>query len=353
MKRPPRLFNTRPPRPRNTYIWARWSELHRVVRALAKVCTTFNWLIADAPPKSIHAIAVYLRSEYCRTQWPVSAEYADDATPPVTAAPDTHRRLISLAQHLCETDHADLLSRALPDCPATMFPILDRCGETVQAPEFYVALSRAIREGWTSPFFHRSASIDTDLLRTLERVRSLDPMLHAPVAEDRIHLHLAEALNTLLQYMRHKHPGEVDVIFNDALTRWRPNKFKPQLDSLLTWLPPPNAPWEGDDMLKPLASAAALARASRKYSNCLKKHLLDFSCGRMAFYEWDDPAEPVIISLESQPPLYWNISLMRGIKNAIVNDATCTEIELRLSKAGIGTGQTLSNALEVLRTQAD
>jgi hypothetical protein len=153
--------------------------------------------------------------------------------------------------------------------------------------------------------------------------------------------------------MRHKHPGEVDVIFNDALTRWRPNKFKPQLDSLITWLPPPNAPWEGDDMLKPLASAAALARASRKYSNCLKEHLLDFSCGRMAFYEWDDPAEPVIISLESQPPLYWNISLMRGIKNAIVSEATCTEIESRLAKAGIGTGQTLSNALEVLRTQAD
>jgi hypothetical protein len=140
MHRPPRLFNVRPPRPQNTYIWARWSELHRVVRALAKVCTTFNWLIADAPPKSIHAIAVYLRSESCRKQWPVTEEFACDATPPVTDTSDTNSRLISLAQHLCETDHADLLSRALPDCPATMFPILDRCGETVQTPEFYVAL---------------------------------------------------------------------------------------------------------------------------------------------------------------------------------------------------------------------
>jgi hypothetical protein len=353
--RPPRFKFPPDPRPQNTYVWARWSELHRLIRVLTKVYTPLNWLIADAPPRSVHAIALFLRSQACRVDWPevrimTAGERASGlAAHAALTEPNLGQRLVGLARIIHENDHSVLVRRARPDAPPSLFPALDRCGETVRSRQFYDDLVLTMRDPVTAPFFTGTNEIDIEFLGMVDRAKMLDPMFIDAIASDRIPLGIADALNTLLRFMRQTRSSTVDIVFKDAIARWRPEKIDSHLESLLLWMPPPPVPWEGDDKLKPIPTPAALARAGRKFANCLRKHILDLVCGEMFFYEWEDPEEPAIIGLRHQPPLGWTIVNAHGPKNRALSAETRRAIILRLAGAGITTDLPLPLAIKTLR----
>jgi hypothetical protein len=95
----------------------------------------------------------------------------------------------------------------------------------------------------------------------------------------------------------------------------------------------PEAPWPGNDMIRPIKTVDALQTASRDYENCLDSKVMDVVTGKAYFYEFSGNPR-AIVSLEQVSVFGWGVGNIRGRANRAVKPATELEIERAFVEAG-------------------
>lgn len=101
-------------------------------------------------------------------------------------------------------------------------------------------------------------------------------------------------------------------------------------DELLHHLSFPAPPWVGDDVLKPIDTPDRLRSAAKRFRNCLSARTSCVYAGQSYYYELDGRA---IVEFDHIAGLGWEISEIRGVKNAEVDTSVRDELRRRLSQA--------------------
>jgi hypothetical protein len=247
-----------------------------------------------APREALHAIGAFLHLS------------------PGATGPDAE-----VAALIDNADPRDLLSAALPGCPARLFKALDRAGDRVRERAFYERLGAVS----CSPFGHAlldGGDLDDSRISFYEALSKMDPTvasLHGALGEMR---HQAEAVESLLAFLRERH------VLLDSDFRLPPKAGMASLarrfQRALGRIPAPDAGFSPPAPYRAVTSTDELQRIGKAFGNCVAMpnyHAADYHFrllnGTGVFLVSDEPA--LLVALRRVGGGLWVLEQMMGPKN--------------------------------------
>lgn len=338
----------------NTYFWFRWAELDQLIRQLAILHPPFMRKIADAPPCAVHTIALYLRTTpwgaFCAGPNDEDASNLTDAKRMQTLrTPNNASSLIDLAVQVNALNYDDMLATAIESPPDGLFAVLSRCGEIINTRKFYHDLTIAMRNPSIAKMLAQwGGQIDHEVLDQIVPLAPLDPIIHDAYCARKLMGSKAPAINRLLQIVRQFHGDQYDDVFKKTLGEWSDPDSQACVLFLLDRLPGAPPPWNGDDLLVPIAKPRQLGKVGYQFRNCLGNFRLEHVIGQLAFYEYLHPAEPAVLAVRNEPAFGWELLEIKGVSNATVSDTVQKDVLKRLEGAGISTDFSVSRMVGTL-----
>ena len=270
-----------------------WSDLAPVVARLIRARPTLAARLALAPPRAVHAVAIYLRR--------VTAEGGDAAA--------------ALAREVEGGDPRALLARALPGHDPRLYRALDRLGPQVRALRFYLRL-HALLGSPAAALVLAASPLGEDAL-TVGEMALRDPVLLAVGRGVHNSLHTAQCAASALAYLRAMGLAR-DV---EALP---PGSGLPalvrRLRADLARARPPAPPFPAPAGWLHVASVGDLWRIGRKLGNCVadirggSHHVLAYVSGDEVMLA--HAGEPLLLAcVERVGPGCWHLQQCKGARN--------------------------------------
>ena len=243
----------------------------------------------------------------------------------------------ALALALRHAPSADLITAAFGSAPPGFISSFARIGmKPLNNPLSY----RALHAIFAAPQNHHRAEamqhvrrIDSDVIDALDL---LDPELiccglfdivRDPAGAERFNIAVAfiqsvcsSATNARIRESLQHTKGS----FAKWLGRWveRADRFPP-------------LPELTGDRFKPLATAAAMIGAGRRYRNCLATRVPEVLLGNLAFYEWTGAAPGLIVEMRPlNRPGLWAVAELHGYANGFVEHEMRRQAMSDLADAG-------------------
>lgn len=278
---------------------------------------------------------------------------------PFLTAPAARRHLVCLMLAIEPAGPAPLeVSRLLEEplrkavrlvldlAPEGLRRALEHLGEIAWTPADYRVLLALLTEPAAAKRLRHAAAITPDEVRTLDalppavRIHGGGPMRMGPAQA----VLLAEAHAALSRRLS-------PAVLTERIAAWARAPDTKALFALVAEdfrLDPPAPPHPGTERLRPLADAAAIRDAARRYRNCLENYIDDALDRRSAIYEWL-PAPGAVIELTPDGIFGWRLDQARLRSNKAVDEPTREAIVGELRGMGLHVGRSawqIRNALD-------
>lgn len=267
-----------------------------------------------APREALHAIGAFLHLA------------------PGATGPDAE-----VAALIDNADPRDLLSAALPGCPARLFKALDRAGDRIHEQSFYERLGIVSRGPFADALLG-GGNLDDGRLGFFGALSDMDPMistLQGALGEARYH---AEGVDCLLTFLRAHHA------LHDGDFRLPPKagmaSLARRLQRALGRIPAPDPGFSPPAPYRIVTSTADLQRIGKKFGNCVAMpnyHAVGYHFrlvgGTGVFLVCDDPA--LLVALRRVGGGLWVLEQMAGPKNQAPPKGTQAALLRGLAAAGL------------------
>ena len=293
--------------------WSRFERHSALMRQAARSDAALLARLVDAPPRTFHVYAIAL-DHWQMGKLPLPAE--------------------GVAQRFMSRHLRDLLVSAWGDVPEGALSVLNRCGQVAHPPEFYFHVEACLSDRRMGTLLRRGTDpVTAKLLKSVEERARLDPLLDEvrhPFSEE-----IFSGLDWLVRRLRElKGCGFNERWMRGVLKAMDKRTAKNQLRQILHAFPPTPAPWPGNDVLRPVETAAGLEELSAKMRNCLNE--LHFACslvqGTAAFYVLNDE---LAVHISKRVDGQWEFEQINGPDNRTVAFDLQEAVRLTLAREGV------------------
>lgn len=293
--------------------WNRFSRHSAIMRQAARSDVALMMRLVDAPPRTFHVYAIALDI------------WSMDALP---LQPEV------VAQRFMSVHLRDLLEDVWGTAPAGVLSVLNRCGQTVHAPEFYFMVQHCLADDRLGMLLRRGTDpVNAALIRSIEDRVRLDPLLDE--IRHTLHSEYFACIDWLVYRLRDlQGPAFNERWVRGVLKAVDKRNVKHQVRQLLKAFPPAPAPWPGNEVLRPVETVSGLEEAGRAMSNCLGETPYAFALiqGTAAFYVSNNE---LVVQISKRPSGHWAIEEIRGPRNSSVNPALEEAIRMTMVREGV------------------